>query len=88
MNISRKAKDYIFPDRYTSFTHAKPNICSIRNPLVVIIVCSDTQNVKLRKAIRETWAAESERFNITVLFLVGISKDENVNVSLNLLSER
>ncbi|XP_065221463.1 beta-1,3-galactosyltransferase 1-like isoform X2 [Planococcus citri] len=76
----RRASLYVHPNNDTSFTHADANICSTEQPLVIIIICSDTKNINPRMAIRETWANDAKKYNITVLFLVGISKDEDINM--------
>ncbi|XP_065221662.1 beta-1,3-galactosyltransferase 5-like isoform X2 [Planococcus citri] len=82
MNVSRNVTNYVYPNRDTSFSHTDPNICSEMKPLVVVVVCSDTRNSRLRNAIRDTWAKDArEKYNILVLFLVGISGNEDVNMA-------
>ena len=82
LNKSRNASDYIFPDDITTLISSK-NICSNKNPpRVLLIVCSGTENYLLRLAIRKTWAQSAyEKFNISVVFLMGVSLDEKINVS-------
>ncbi len=81
-NRSRNASDYVLPEELTSVISGK-NICSNKNtPHVLLIVCSSTENFPLRNAIRQTWANLSyEKFNISVAFLMGVSKNKRINVS-------
>lgn len=46
------------------------------------MVCSDIQNADRRKAIRETWASKAEDYQTLVLFMLGNSSDEDINVCL------
>lgn len=81
-NRSRNVSDYIFPDDITTLTSGK-NVCSSKNPpRVLLIVCSSTENFISRLAIRNTWAhLAHEKFNVSVAFLMGVSLDEQINVS-------
>lgn len=80
-NRGRYAADFITPDKSTAITVIR-NVCRLNETdCVVIIVCSAVGNYEQRQAIRNTWGGKSEKKNLRILFLVGLSSDTSLNVS-------
>lgn len=72
--------------RNSQFLLDKPNACD-GSPLVVIIVCSASENSAMRDAIRQTWASQLEP-DVRTLFLVGRHGNASVDSSISLEDER
>lgn len=81
INISHSIRDYVFPEKLTTLTFIENPCTPTQVPLILIIVCSNVGNIALRQSIRETWASEAKYYNIHVLFLLGLSKKNSLNVS-------
>ncbi|XP_065221459.1 lactosylceramide 1,3-N-acetyl-beta-D-glucosaminyltransferase-like [Planococcus citri] len=81
-NVSRRAIDYINQNYDTSFTHFSKDICIVRQPQILIIICSRPRNVFLRQSIRLTWARWADQYNITILFLMGYPVDNRLDAKL------
>lgn len=78
-NRGRYAADFITPDKSTAITVIR-NVCRLNETdCVVIIVCSAVGNYEQRQAIRNTWGGKSEKKNLRILFLVGLSSDTSLN---------
>lgn len=88
LNKSRNVSDYIFPDDITTIITSR-SICSSKYPpRILLIICSGTENFLSRSAIRKTWAQSAyEKFNISVVFLMGVSLDEEINERIKHESE-
>lgn len=73
---------YIQPTKQTALLEGKNTCPKDPLPKALIIVHSEAENREQRLAIRNTWAMDiSSNHNISVIFFLGLSEDELVNVS-------
>lgn len=87
IGVSRNLSDYIHP--YNVTTISRPNnLCSndSSTPDLLIMVLSATSHFDARNTIRNTWikntsSAYSTHMSVRIIFILGQSKNETINVS-------
>lgn len=73
--------------KIVEFKNNPENLCTESNPVLFVYIFNKAHSFDKRKVIRRTWANKALFPTVRFAFILGLSKDESVNIKITKESE-